>query len=110
MTEQQLQSKCFTRLWNEQPQTRGCFFAITNNSEHVGRAMQRKAMGLVAGVADTCFIWDGKTYFLEFKTETGRQSEKQKWWQSVCEQHSIQYIIIRTEEQFFNFIDKVIHF
>ena len=82
MSEAQIQAACVTWLWNTYPQTRGLFFAVNNNSEHVARAMNRKAVGLVAGVSDTIFLWRGKALLIEFKTPTGRQSAKQKEWQA----------------------------
>lgn len=69
---------------------------------------QAKGRGLVAGVADTQFIWAGRCYFFEFKTSTGRQSQAQKEWQKVCEAQGIQYTIIRSVEQFKSEIKKIL--
>lgn len=108
MSESQLQSTCVIWLWNERPETRGLFFAITNNSENVGRAMQRKSLGLVSGVADTCFLWSGKAHFIEFKTADGIQSIRQKEWQRTVETHGIDYYVVRSFLQFKDLIDEII--
>lgn len=100
MSESKIQSDCVKWLWNEYPETRGCFFAINNNSEHVARAMQRKAIGLVKGVSDTIFLWKSKTYLIEFKTDTGRQSQEQKRWETVVINQGFRYFIIRSLEEF----------
>ena len=100
ISEAKIQSTCVIWLWNEHPETRGCFFSVTNNSEHVVRAANRKALGLVAGVSDCIFIWDGKTYGIEFKTEIGRQSPRQEWWQQAIENQGAKYYIVRSFDEF----------
>lgn len=100
MSEAKIQSDCVKWLWNSHPETRGLFFSVTNNSEHIGRAMQRKSVGLVSGVSDTIFLWDSKTYLIEFKTETGKQSSTQKRWEESVNKQGFQYFIIRSLEEF----------
>lgn len=108
MSEAQIQAACVTWLWNTYPQTRGLFFAVNNNSEHVARAMNRKAVGLVAGVSDTIFLWRGKALLIEFKTPTGRQSAKQKEWQERAEAQGFRYYIVRSLEDFQDLIKKTL--
>lgn len=108
MTEQQLQAACVKWLWNEHPETRGLFFAVNNNSEHVARAMNRKAVGMVAGVSDTIFLWRGVAYLIEFKTETGKQSLKQKQWQETVETHDFLYLVVRSEGEFRELVREII--
>ena len=108
MSEAQIQAACVTWLWNTYPQTRGLFFAINNNSEHVARAMNRKAVGLVAGVSDTILLWRGRALLIEFKTPTGRQSAKQKEWQARVEAAGFRYYIVRSVEDFKQLIEGII--
>ena len=108
MSEAQIQAACVTWLWNTHPLTRGLFFAVNNNSEHVVWAMNRKAVGLVAGVADTIFLWAGEAYLIEFKTPTGRQSAKQKEWQNKVVAAGFWYYIIRSLEEFQDLINEII--
>lgn len=107
-SEAQIQSECVIWMWNEKPETRGLFFAIQNNSENIGRAMQRKALGLIPGVADTCFLWDGIAYFFEFKTEDGRQSAQQKEWERRVKDQNFGYFIVRSTEQFKQLINQIL--
>ena len=100
LSEAKIQSACVTWLWNERSETRGLFFSITNNSEHIARAMQRKALGLVAGVSDTIFFWRGKMFCIEFKTPTGKQSARQIWWQNQIVKQGGVYIIVRSLDEF----------
>lgn len=107
MTEAQIQAACVTWLWNTYPQTRGLFFAVNNNSEHVARAMNRKAVGLVAGVSDTIFLWGGVAYLIEFKTPEGRQSAKQKEWQGKVDEAGFDYRIVRSLKGFQEVIEMI---
>lgn len=107
-SEAQIQSECVIWMWNENPETRGLFFAITNNSENIGRAMQRKSLGLIPGVADTCFLWDRIAYFFEFKTETGRQSVQQKEWERKVKDQNFDYFIIRSVDEFKKIITQIL--
>jgi hypothetical protein len=96
-------------LWNEYPQTRGMFFLVHNNAPTKVQASQLKAMGMVAGVSDTVLLWQGKAYLIEFKVEKGRQSEVQKEWQRKVEGHGFEYRIIRSLEEFKEFINEILH-
>lgn len=46
----------------------------------------------------TLFTHGGKTYFIEIKTPTGRQSKRQKHFQQLVESHGFTYIIMRSVE------------
>lgn len=100
MTEAQLQSKCVIWLRNTYPQTHGLFFAVNNNSIHAHAGGTMKALGVIPGVADTVFLWDGKAYFLEFKTPDGRQSKAQREWQDKINANGFNYFIVREFVQF----------
>lgn len=109
MTEAQLQSKCVIWLRNTYPQTHGLFFAVNNNSIHAHAGGTMKALGVIPGVADTIFLWDGKAYFLEFKTPDGRQSKAQREWQEVVERAGFRYEIVRSEAEFRALIGSIIN-
>ena len=108
MTESKIQSDCVVWLWNTRQETRGLFFAVTNNSENIGRAMQRKAVGLVPGVSDCLLIWEGTVYCFEFKTESGRQSSAQIEWMQKVTTQGINYYLVRSLEQFKKIINEIL--
>jgi len=108
MSEQQIQTACVKWLWNTHPETRGLFFAVNNNSEHVARAMNRKAVGVVPGVSDTVFLWNGQAYLIEFKTLKGRQSDVQKRWEAKVTEQGFKYSLIRSESEFRELIESII--
>jgi ATP-dependent exoDNAse (exonuclease V) beta subunit len=99
-SEAQIQSECFRWLWNEHPETRGLFFTINNNSEHVVRAMIRKSLGIVPGVADTVFLWKGNAYFIEFKTNEGVLSKAQIEWHRKIINEMFLYFVVRSVDEF----------
>lgn len=107
-SESKIQSECVTWLWNTHTSTRGLFFAVNNNSEHVGRAMQRKAVGLIPGVSDCIFMWNGKTYCFEFKTDTGKQSPAQITWENKVRLHGFKYFVVRSIEEFSGWIELIL--
>ena len=55
---------------------------------------------MIKGVADTCLLWNGKAYFIEFKDEKGKQSKSQEIWQRTIEKQNFNYFIIRTFNEF----------
>ena len=62
-----------------------------------------KGEGVLAGVADifitySCGLWNG--LFVEFKTETGRQSNTQKEFQKKVQKFGYHYVICRSLEDF----------
>jgi penicillin-binding protein-related factor A (putative recombinase) len=107
-SEAKIQAECVIWFWNTHHPLRGLFFAVTNNSENIGRAMQRKATGLCAGVSDCIFIFRGSVFCFEFKTETGRQSQSQIEWMKKVNGQGVNYYLIRNFEQFKTQINELI--
>jgi predicted RNA-binding protein YlxR (DUF448 family) len=65
-----------------------------------------KAMGVVSGVADMCYLKpEGRTCWIEWKTDTGKQSEEQKRFEKICRSLGHEYHIVRNEEEFLNIIN-----
>lgn len=106
--EAKIQAACVMWLWNKYPETRGHFILIDNNATHGIATMQKRALGLVKGAADTLFFWNKKLYFIEFKTQTGYQSDAQKEFQAKCSGHCEEYVIIRSLRDFQLKIDGIL--
>jgi len=106
MSEVKAQSKAFTNLWNARPDLRGRVFAINNNSVNGIKGAMNKAMGVVPGVADMCYLkTEGRTCWIEWKTDTGKQSEEQKRFEKICRSLGHEYHIVRNEEEFLKIIN-----
>ena len=54
----------------------------------------------VNGYPDATFFKDGKTFFVEFKTEIGKQSELQKYVESELIKQGFKYFLIRDLKEF----------
>lgn len=106
--EFKIQAACAQWLWNKHPETRRCFILIENNSDNAIQALQKRAIGMVRGAADTFFYWKGNLYFLEFKTPSGRQSDYQKEFEIKANEHSSGYYIIRSFNQFKDLIETIL--
>ena len=62
------------------------------------RTAQLVTMGLFPGVGDLVVWWPKGIGYLEVKTATGRQSDRQKHFQQMCENHGIPYAVVRSVE------------
>lgn len=105
--EMKIQSECVLWLYNNRPETRGLFYHIRNEVDRPDAnpmlIAKYRAEGLVKGVADCALMMARKSYhglFVEFKTDTGRQSSAQKSWQQIIENQGYLYRVIRSLEEF----------
>ncbi len=106
MNEIQAQAKAFINLWNARPDLRGRIFAINNNSVNGIKGAMNKSMGVVPGVADMCYLKpEGRTCWIEWKTDAGRQSEHQRRFERICLSLGHEYHIVRSEEEFLRIIN-----
>lgn len=108
-TESRLMQDCYMWLHNSHPALRGLYFEIHNNAFSARSGAKHKAMGRVAGVADACLLLpNGRgPVFFEFKTETGKQSEVQKFWQIKVEDAGYSYYVICTQSEFITVISNL---
>jgi hypothetical protein len=107
-SESKIQSECVRWLWNNLPATRGLFFEINNNPTDKRDGAIRRAAGMVAGVADTCFLWAGRAYFIEFKTLTGRHSKPQGVWADTVNKQGFDYHTVRSLYEFQVLINQIL--
>jgi len=105
MTEIQLQSSSFVKLWNERPDLRGRIFAINNNSVNRIKGAMNRSMGVIPGVADMAYLIQGSIVWIEWKTETGRQSPEQKSFEQLVTRLGMRYYIVRSEVEFLEVIN-----
>lgn len=102
-----LQSKAYEKMYNIRPELRGRVFAVNNNSENAIKGALNKAMGVYPGVSDMLLMLPfGKWVCIEWKTPTGSQSPKQISWQKIAEAMGNDYVLVRSEEEFFAVLDK----
>lgn len=79
------------------------FFMVPNDAagkSSAAKASRLKAMGLRAGVSDLVLMGaDGRAYFLEIKTATGKLSESQKKFQALCQAKNWPYAVARSVDE-----------
>ena len=108
MTENVLQSNCYIWLHNNYPDLRGLLCYNLSNSKNRVDGAKNKALGLQAGSSDMVFYYKSKAYMIEMKTKIGKQSKVQKNWQDTVKAQGFEYVIIKSLEEFQNYIKSVI--
>jgi len=66
-------------------------FAVPNQNQY-----KLTKIGVVAGVSDLIYVTKDKVYFIEIKTENGKQSEKQKIFENKIKSLGYIYLIVRS--------------
>jgi hypothetical protein len=93
-TEDRIQQEVFLHLHNNyECKGLGVVFAVPNQNQ-----WKLTNIGVKAGVSDLIFVQQGRILFLEIKTDTGKQSEKQKQFQKQIESLGYEYYLIRSVE------------
>lgn len=105
MTEIQLQSSAFLNLWNKRPELRGRVFAINQNSHNRIKGAINRSLGVMPGVADMAYLIQGSIVWIEWKTDTGRQSPEQKAFEQLVTRLGMRYFIVRSEAEFLEVIN-----
>lgn len=103
--EHQIQVACVQWFSFQYPNLRGRLFAVPNGGRRdKATAGKLKAEGAYAGVSDLILLKPNKEYgalLIEMKTETGRQSDGQKKWESlVTSENEYKYVICRSLDDF----------
>lgn len=106
--ESRLQIACFKWFRLQYPKLARILFAIPNGgarNEIEARIM--KAEGVTAGVSDCILLMSNNQFSslcIEFKTDIGRQTDSQKSWQEITEEHGNKYVIVRSIDEFISAI------
>lgn len=109
--EDNLQAECYKWYNNtyclKHHKPRHSIFSVPNGgTRNSFEAAKFKATGLKPGVADIIILMpEAKTIFVEFKTDTGVQSDVQKDFEAVVKDLGFEYHIIRSFEQFKELIE-----
>ena len=99
-TEKNLQQSCFTWFHNNYPDLRGTMWMTHNQATNRKQGAILKGMGMVAGVSDLMWLYNGKLHCIELKTDEGKQSEAQRKWQIAILMSGGEYHVIRSLESF----------
>jgi len=109
ISEERLQSECYQWFHNNYTSLRGLLWHVPNGGQRsVTEANKFKAIGLVSGVSDLHFFYNGQMYFIELKVETGRLSENQVKWIEAINKQNGEVVVIRDLQTFKNFINDIL--
>lgn len=110
-TEDQLQAYCVKWFDEQYPQLRGMLYSVPNGAHLSDKREANKliATGLRRGPADLHLILScGRIVFIEMKLPNGTQSNDQEKWQAKVEERGHTYVILRTFNEFKEFICSII--
>ena len=105
--EYKLQKACVQWFNYQYPQYKGLLYMNMNNPRNKINGALMKAAGMVSGVSDLTYLHDGKVYFIELKTPTGKMTTNQKDWSTKIMSFGYDYVVIRTLTGFTEFINDI---
>ena len=108
-TEAKIQQEAIMKIWNEMPETRLCLFHVPNGMNiDAKQGAKFKARGVISGVPDLVFVWQGKTHYIEVKTQIGVLSKNQKALHAKWSEQGVKVEVMRSSEEIVSFIRKLV--
>jgi hypothetical protein len=83
-------------------------FSVPNDSANPVEQARKKSTGLMAGVSDLIVLLPGRCLFVEVKTETGVQSDRQKDFERDVQALGFTYHLVRSLEDFKNLLYNIL--
>ncbi|WP_114937546.1 VRR-NUC domain-containing protein [Mucilaginibacter endophyticus] len=109
-SEAKIQQDAFTEIRNKYPQTYGLLWHCPNGSlRDPVTAAFLKGAGVVRGIPDLHFIWNGKYYLIEVKTPTGFCSTDQKLIHAVHASHGLNTYLFTTSNDIISFVECILN-
>ena len=104
-----LQQLCFVWFNNQYPELRKTMWHVQNEGKRSKyEQMIIKSIGIVSGVADLNWFYQGQFYGIELKEPGNDQTEDQIEWQTVIEEQGGIYVLIRSLDEFKGFVEGVV--
>ena len=102
-SESKIQQEIWSYFWNTfclpKHEPREMIFHVPNENQH--RLIR---IGVYPGCSDLVISWRGSIYFVEVKTEKGRQSLNQEQFERHCNQSGFIYVLVRSLDEFKEFL------
>ena len=103
--EDKIQAEIFREFHNKyclkNSNPRCCIFAVPNGgNRNVVEAIKMKSTGTLAGVSDLIVLMPNRCIFIEVKTDVGKQSDKQKEFESTVKLLGFEYYVVRNINDF----------
>ncbi len=68
--------------------------------------LKQKHMGKISGISDYCFMSLKDSFFIEFKTSSGKQSDNQKMFEEWCNTKKVPYYICRSAKEGIDLVEQ----
>lgn len=109
LSESKIQQVAIMEIWNKLPQTRLCLFHVPNGMfSNAREGAKFKAQGVISGVPDLVFVWNGKTHYIEVKCEKGKLSENQKALHQKWMEQGVSVNVMRSSEEIIRFVTELV--
>ena len=108
ISEIRLQQEIIRFFNNTYPDLRGLLCYNNNNSDGGYRGHINKFLGIVPGRSDLVLYFEGGCYMIELKVGKGNQSKVQKEWEKLIKSQGFEYVVIRSLDEFQNYIKEKI--
>lgn len=108
-TESKIQQDAIMEIWNKMPETRLCLFHVPNGMfSNAREGAKFRAQGVIAGVPDLVFVWQGKTHYIEVKTAKGVLSAQQKALHQKWAEQGIFVNVCRSSEEIIAIVGELV--
>lgn len=108
-SELKIQTEACQWIWNHCPETRRCLYHVANEGDR--SVMETQALigaGMIPGIQDLHFLWNGRTYLIEAKTEQGDISPAQKCVHAAHKAQGFDTYVFRSSYAIVSFVCAVI--
>ena len=79
---------------------RHVIFSVPNEGSSAKEQIYKKALGMKSGVSDMIVLQPNRAIFIEFKDQTGKQSDKQKDFEQIVTGLGFEYYVVRSLDEF----------
>lgn len=108
-SEAKIQQLAITEIRNKYPETYGLFWHCPNGGVRDHKtASILVGQGVVPGVQDLHFIWQGRLHLIEVKNSTGHVDPAQKFIHAKHDFHGIKTYIFKTSYDIVSYVEAVI--
>ena len=109
LSESKIQQVAIMEIWNKLPQTRLCLFHIPNGMfSNAREGAKFKAQGVISGVPDLVFVWNGETHYIEVKCEKGVLSKNQIALHQKWMEQGVSVNVMRSSEEIIRFVTELV--
>lgn len=106
-SEIQIQREIWETIWKDHPQARRLLFHVPNESTY--NNSQQASSGVIPGVPDLLFIWQGLTWYIELKDDEGKLSDSQAVFHSLLDTQDVKVYVFYSAAPAIEFIKAIIN-